>query len=362
MDEEKMIPGLGGIASPFDYRDIQIGQVVPDMDVYPDKKRVDISKLPVWYQRKIGACVGHACAKYKQRLDLDTIPEAIPLSARFLYTIAKSLDGYQDEGTYPRLVMKILKDYGCATEKTVPNDTTLSHEAYVYNRNIDNLPSGALNEAKKYKIASYASVPMTKLGIQKAVNFADGLSMLVRLDASWWSDKNGITWDPARILPLKAPNPAISGHQIYVFGYEVVGDDMKVFFLNSFSSDWGNHGEGWFWLSEYQKFMVEGWTAINVPAQLLDEANNLPATFSHNFNRVISYGERSEEVKALQRALSVDKSFNYTVTGYYGDITAAAVLSFQRKYKVASTAELNGLNGKRVGAKTLAKLNELFNK
>jgi hypothetical protein len=360
---ENYIPSLGGNPSPKDYRDIPLGQVVPQLVSYPDKYLVDISLLPVWYQRKIGACVGHACGKYKQSLDIPvTTPNILPLSARFLYAYAKALDGYEGEGTYPRLVMKILKDVGCSTERTLPNDTTLDHEAYVFYRDINKIPKVAIEEASLNKIKSYASVSMTKLGIQQACFSARGLSLLVKLDESWWSDKNGVTWDKDRILPLCPPRNSVGGHQIYIYGYEVVGNDMKVFFLNSWSKDWADNGCGWFWLSEYQASLVEGWTAVNIPDYLLEEVKNLPPVFSHHFYRSINYGESNEEVKALQRALLIDGEFDYIVTGYYGTITSAAVKAFQRKYQVASLAEINGLNGRSAGPKTRKKLNELFDK
>lgn len=89
-----------------------------------------------------------------------------------------------------------------------------------------------------------------------------------------------------------------------------------------------------------------------------------PKKFSHKFEKQMRFGERSDEIRILQDALKNNGVFPLTVTstGYYGNITRLAVLAFQKKHNVASLAELNSLNGKLVGVKTLAKLNELFNK
>lgn len=48
-----------------------------------------------------------------------------------------------------------------------------------------------------------------------------------------------------------------------------------------------------------------------------------------------------------------------TSTGYYGDITAKAVYDFQIKYKVSDIVELERIQGRVVGPRTRAKLNEI---
>ena len=165
----------GGVPSPFDERDFKLdivaGASLPE--TLPDSSQIDISKLPVWMQNKIGACVGHAWGKSQQKCELVETQQVIPLSPRFLYAIAKCKDGIKDEGTYPRLVGQILKDYGCATEATVPNDTTLDHETYVYNRDITQIPAKAFLEAKPYGIDGYAWAAVTEEGIKKAIHYAN---------------------------------------------------------------------------------------------------------------------------------------------------------------------------------------------
>jgi hypothetical protein len=84
------------------------------------------------------------------------------------------------------------------------------------------------------------------------------------------------------------------------------------------------------------------------------------APFKHTFTAPILYGETNAEVSYLQQALKADGEFKLDPTGYYGNITAAAVLAFQQKYAVASPAELTALDGKRVGPATVAQLNKLF--
>lgn len=89
-----------------------------------------------------------------------------------------------------------------------------------------------------------------------------------------------------------------------------------------------------------------------------------PPAFRYHWSNVMLYGQRSEDIKALQQALKVEGLFPAAVqtTGYYGNITTTAVYKFQTRYKVASMEELNALQGRRVGTKTLAQLNKLFDK
>jgi peptidoglycan hydrolase-like protein with peptidoglycan-binding domain len=99
---------------------------------------------------------------------------------------------------------------------------------------------------------------------------------------------------------------------------------------------------------------------------MLEQIPSLPKpdAFKYEFKNVLSFGMSNAEVKILQRALQIDGVFPSTqpCTNYYGPITATAVVEFQKKYKVASLWEILLLRGRRVGPKTLAKLNELFNK
>ena len=67
----------------------------------------------------------------------------------------------------------------------------------------------------------------------------------------------------------------------------------------------------------------------------------------HKFNRDMSFGERSGEVKKMQEVLQ-EKGFfpaNIDCTGYYGAVTARAVLAFQLHNNVASEYVLTRYRG-----------------
>lgn len=83
----------------------------------------------------------------------------------------------------------------------------------------------------------------------------------------------------------------------------------------------------------------------------------------HRFTQVMEFGQTNEEIVWLQKVLQYEGLFpnNVNTTGYFGAISAKAVYDFQVKHAVASMQELDSLQGRRVGNKTLNKLNELYN-
>ncbi len=361
-DIKELEIAFGSVPSLPDYRDIGLAQVQTPR-VYPPSFFNDITDLPVWHQRKIGACVGHAAAKYKQKLDRDDTKKVRNLSARFLYAMAKCLDNLPGEGTYPRTVAKILYDTGCATEYTCPNDTTLEHEAYVFGRTLQNISEEMLRDAKEAKISGYAFVDISIEGLKQAIVDFKGCKLLVNVGKEWYTDKLGyVTWDGNLILPVLPPKAIISGHEVYLYGYENVSGDVRFWFRNSWSNEWGAGGNGYFLWSEYQNNVREGITYIDIPDHLLEEVHNLPPEFSHHFTQKMGYGQTSEEVKWLQRALKVGGFFNNSITGYYGDITRSAVFEFKKKYVTLNWWDRNVTRGARVDQKTLLELNRLYNK
>lgn len=83
---------------------------------------------------------------------------------------------------------------------------------------------------------------------------------------------------------------------------------------------------------------------------------------SHTFNKVLEFGMKDPDVLALQDILKHEGLFptNISSTGYYGAITAKGVYHFQVRYEVAPMNELNTLQGRIVGQRTIRKLNELY--
>ncbi len=340
MDQFEM-KNSGGIPSPYDARDFKLEEVASSTlpETLPDTCMLDISKLPIWMQGKIGSCVGHAWGKSQQYCQYIETGALQPLSARFLYAVSKCLDGYSGEGTYPRLTAKIMKDYGCATENTIPNDTNLDHETYVYQRNLSNIPKEAFEEAKKVTIVGYAFSPITEEGIKQAIYYAktkrQGVVMLKRVGDTYWKDKNGnSTWEASKLLPLRAPTSVTSGHEVFPYGYEYREGRLVIFMMNSWSDKWADGGKAWFYFDEWQDFITEVMTSL--------DANDVPA---FQFTRDLQLGMTHKDVKKLQETLN-KLGFKIAESGagspgseteFFGRLTLNAVKKFQTAHNLPTT-------------------------
>jgi murein DD-endopeptidase MepM/ murein hydrolase activator NlpD len=81
----------------------------------------------------------------------------------------------------------------------------------------------------------------------------------------------------------------------------------------------------------------------------------------HDFLRDLKYGQKGEEIKALQIALEKEGLFKGLPTGYFGCLTFQAVKSFQEKYKNEILYPFGFKKGTGfVGIVTRTKLNELY--
>lgn len=358
---------MGAFKSPPDYRDLPASAVLGTTPL-PDKYMLDIETLPRWNQKLIGSCTGHAGGKLKQYLDFKELNMIAALSPRFLYAMAKCEDGFGPEGTYPRLIAKTLKNYGCATEKTVPNNCDLTHEEYVYKRKRENIPKEAFDEAREFKIEGYA-FPSAKDAeeLKRSIKEKGGAMLLMRIGKEWWSP----TYYAADLTPLKPPANVVSGHEIFLCGYEQVGNRTKFFILNSWGEQWADSGTAWFWFDEQKSFIEEAITFTDIPNEVAKQLSVLPTkeSFRHSFNLPLKRGEQNKEVIALQTALMIEGLFSSDLygellrdgeLGFYGASTAGALLAFQLKYKVAPVNELLMLKGETFGPKTRAKMTQIY--
>jgi len=123
------------------------------------------------------------------------------------------------------------------------------------------------------------------------------------------------------------------------------------------------------WLKDYDSYApYKNNFAINYPllwvmkpviTEKIEPTPPIIPPFTHTFLTDINYGERSDEVLFLQKAMN-RLGYKIPETGYYGNITKSNVSAFQWKYKVASAPVLWWNQGRYVGPSTRKKLNELL--
>jgi hypothetical protein len=117
----------------------------------------------------------------------------------------------------------------------------------------------------------------------------------------------------------------VRGHLIVGHSY----DEDNIYFLNSFGPTWGKKGHGWFG----RNYMP--W--INDAGTLIDLA----------FIKDLSSGMTDPDVLVLQRILNKDPRTKVAVAGagspgketdYFGPLTLAAVIKFQKLYAISPPA------------------------
>lgn len=90
------------------------------------------------------------------------------------------------------------------------------------------------------------------------------------------------------------------------------------------------------------------------PAVVVAQPSPVVQLVSPVFNEDLQLGSRGDDVNRLQELFAQDKEIypDGLITGYYGQLTAAAVRKFQAKHGISQVG--------RVGPQTRAKLNEVF--
>lgn len=244
---------LGAIKNTKDLRDIKLAQIQEPVEV-PFEYYTDISYIPVLNQRNLGACVGHAHAvvhiynEYKENKNIKA------LSPRYIYALSKKIDGYLGEGTYPRVSAKIETDNGCATENTVPNDTTLSHTAYTTLE----ITQAITKDASPFKIKGYAFVNNDAESIKQAI-YKNGL-IVVSISVGNYTS------------PIK--KGSIGLHRVVLYGWK--GDTF--YFRNSWGNGWGDNGNGYFDFKD--QALEDLMSFVDMPNEILMEAKKKYKYFS----------------------------------------------------------------------------------
>lgn len=358
--------GHGAIPSPVDPRDWTLASVGAST-MYPVSCFIDQTMLTVSMQSKIGCCVGCTFEEIVRVILIGqgyTQEEIGELSFRFVYALAKCLDEYAGEGTYPALVAKIIRKYGVPLAIYCPNDVSLSHEDFVYNRDIKKIPQVAFNDALKRRSGADFAIPVSLEGIKQAINYAKenkgGVAILRTIGDSYWKGKNGVnSWNKNDILPIRVPATFTGGHEEMLYGYDTDPSNgrMRIYWLNHWSKDWADNGRGWEYADEWLKLIGEIRVVVPSVPIVID--------FTYNFTKNLSKGMQGDDVVALQHCLKLEGVYppDTPFTGFYGDKTFAGVKALQEKYKkeILTPVGLSTGTGN-FGSSTRAFLNKKYNK
>ncbi len=254
---------LGCFKDPKDSRDIPMGLVLPIVVV---PVSFDFTKLmsPVRNQGSEGTCVAFASVTgVKEFQDKKEYHRLERLSPRFLYNLCKKFDGIPfEEGTYPRIAMKVLLNYGVCHESFWP---------YIAQKK--NLPrAGADKDAIKFKIKAYARIN-SQLEMKRSLLVNGPFVAGVKVFESWFTKKV----QSSGLIPMPKPKEnSVGGHAICIVGYD---DKLSIFkFKNSWGANWGNNGYGYLPYVYMKKYCSDAWSATDLIENPKILAKNLAKT------------------------------------------------------------------------------------
>lgn len=218
--------GLGLIKSPPDVRDYIYTDVVGKLTVPLPDTCVQWMPFatPVEYQAGLGACAAFSSGAAVELLNSKELDKPIDLSEQFIYEEAKKIDNFPDEeGTYLRAVLSVLKHVGVCEESYMPYEGK-----YPADKELD---MAAYVNAAKYKIKSYASVlpevPQMKQAILQRGPILVGIKVYENFENL---GEKGIMLKPSGELK--------GAHAVPILGYDELGFIVK----NSWSVYWGKDG------------------------------------------------------------------------------------------------------------------------
>lgn len=323
---------MGVLPSAPDNRDVQYGDLAMAIQL-PDEYFVDIENIVPLDQKRIGSCVGHAGAHLRMA---DEDKRRNELSARYLYAMCKLMDGMPaNEGTYPRILAKVLTTFGCADGEHVENDSNMSHAEYI---KIPHADEKIIKNALEHKYKGFASLNVRDKDLLKQAIVKEG-GFVVSMRVGDWTGKYLYPNFPKSDLEKRNAR-----HLVYVYGYK--GDDFYIF--NSWGKRWGayRNGTGRFNYEDYKDDLFEAWTFSElVTPAIIEDAK----AKQYKFGRIMYYGMRGEDVRQLQIRLNKENGTTQPETGYFGTITRDNVKVYQYRNNLVP----DGF----VGRLTLNKLN-----
>jgi len=239
----------GCLKDPRDLRDIPMGLVLPAIPL-PAKIDYSTDMTPVRDQGDEGTCVAFASVVgVKEYQDSKEYKKTIGLSPRHLYKLCKQNDGIpEEEGTYPRVAMKMLLNFGTPPENYWPYKP---HQT-------DKPKPGADAAAVKYKVKAYARLK-TVLEMKRSLVINGPFVAGVDVYESWFTDKASKTG----LIPMpKKSDQYQGGHAICIVGYD---DAKKLFkFKNSWGDDWAVAGYGYLTYDYMKQYCADAWSATDL--------------------------------------------------------------------------------------------------
>lgn len=367
----------GLLIQALDYRTIPYDATAPTPTVSPEAlpavyRTMEINLFKVLMQDQTPACVSNYMARAMQLYWYKKTGKIVNFSRRFIHTVTGVMEkSGPNDGRFVTDALKLGQNIGYATTSTFPDDTKNPDGTLISNADYmdpTKVSQAAYTEAQQYKIPGYASVAINQALMRHAIYHYGSIGLSFAVGQEWWTAPDGrVSWAPADLEPngsLRPPAVVVSGHQVTGEGWNNSTEEGE----NSWSDEWDKAGFFDYNLANYKPIQI--FTIYDPAVDWHPIIHQLPPanTFTHHFDPKVflKEGMTGPEVTALQTALLIDGSMKLDPSiplGYFGDITRAAVNTFQLKYASDILVPAHASAPTGVAATyTLNKLNALFNK
>lgn len=343
-------PGFGALPDPRKeeekLKDYKFEEIVAAANpvTWIEKTDEQLRKFPIFNQDGSGSCVAQTMAKLLGILYFLKNQLYVHFSATHIYQRRQNKPG---PGMWGVDAFNIAKQ-GVTLEELAPSQK-------MTDKQMDGaeIPQYKQEVGQIFKIGNYLTVPVKNIDTIASIIQATGKAVMV-----WFFFKIDEWTDEPKILhpELTEGSPEAERHSVTATDFLLRNGKKTLVIEDSWGPNYGVAGRRFI---DEDFFKTRNFFAAYPMNFKFDEQAEKP---HYTFQNKMAFGDQNADVKALQDILKYEGLFpqNTESTGLYGAITAKGVYQFQVKYQVAPQAELDQLKGRSVGAKTLAKLNQLY--
>jgi len=307
-----------------------------------EKDEDEWKSYPIYSQNGSGSCVAQTMAKMMGIMHANEHDnDYVPFSATDIY---QRRSNKPNAGMSGIEVFKIAQQ-GVTLESLVPSQNMTdaqmdSAKVKDYERKVGDI----------FKIGNYITIAPKDIETVASVIQKTGKPVMVWF---YFESKEWTTVPEVKNKNLDLYASKTARHSVTAVDFTLYKGKKALIIEDSWGTKYGKEGRR---IITEDFFKARNWFcayAINF------NFDTTPAP-KYTFKNEMFYGQTSNEIAKMQDKLKSTGDFptNIQSTGYYGNITAQAVYKFQVRNSVASMTELDALQGKVVGQKTLKALNK----
>lgn len=311
----------------------------PDLPVWVEKNENDWRKFPILNQKASNQCVAFTLRKMLGIQHLLDYKEYVDFSASHIY---ERRANYPSAGMNGIDSMEIVRKSGVTLEELYPSKT----ENNDYNI-LKILPQYS-KVGEVFKIGAYLSVPVNIDTIASIIQrTGKGIMMFIFANSQEWKREVPIIKDKNLTVYKATVRHAITATDFFLYNGK-----KALLIEDSWGVDSGKEGRR---IITEDFFNKRCWFCAHIMNFKFDSDELKDKEQTFNVVDTATFGDKSENVVQIQEMLKYEGLFpkNIQSTGYYGSITAKAVLQWQLKHKVDTPIILNNLGGKYFGSKSL---------